>query len=53
MDADLYRQRFAELIVRERDIAGQFPTKFAYGYAPHREAMEQRQWPLANLCPRY
>jgi hypothetical protein len=47
MDADLYRQRFAELIVRERDITGQLPADFAATYARHREAVNRRHWVAA------
>jgi hypothetical protein len=37
-----YQQRFAELIVRERDVAGQLPAQFAATYARHHEAVEWR-----------
>lgn len=32
---DAYRQRFAELIVRELDITGQLTAEFAATYARH------------------
>lgn len=47
MDSNLYRQRFAELIVRERDVTGQLPAEFAVTYARHVEAVNRRHWVAA------
>ena len=47
MDADLYRQRFAELIVHERDVTGQLSPEFAEVYARHIETVNRRHWVTA------
>ncbi|NJM34019.1 MAG: hypothetical protein HC850_04120 [Rhodomicrobium sp.] len=47
MDADLYQQRFAELIVRERDVTGQLPAEFGAAYAQHVETVNRRHWVAA------
>lgn len=47
MDADLYRQRFAELIVRERDVTEQLSADFGAAYARHVETVNRRHWVAA------
>jgi hypothetical protein len=47
MNSDLYRQRFAELIVHERDVQAQLPAEFAATYARHVETVNRRHWVTA------
>jgi hypothetical protein len=47
MDADLYRQRFAELIVRERDVTARLPAEFAAAYDRHSATVNRRHWVAA------
>lgn len=44
---DLYRQRFAELIVREKYLTDELPADFAALYNPHVETVNRRHWVAA------